>query len=168
MSRAFGTPSTVTRNDPDLSCVALNEWFNKRWTSRWSSECSSPVPWFPPCPGSHPHTTVYVGKGLRWCIPHLNALTNTFLDIWGLLYACSLLFAHVSPSCWSSILVIVFQKPPHTDTFSLQIMPGTVVVLPLMFKPWENTVMPLVKMYAFMINTLHQTRNSQAFVSWSI
>lgn len=35
MSRAFGTPSTVTRNGPDLSCVALNEWFNKWWTSRW-------------------------------------------------------------------------------------------------------------------------------------
>lgn len=32
MSRAFGTPSTVTRNNPDFSCVALND-SRKRRTS---------------------------------------------------------------------------------------------------------------------------------------
>lgn len=52
-------------------------------------ECSSvPVVFFLfPLPSLHHR----VGEGPRWCFPHLNAIANTFLDIWGLLYACRLL-----------------------------------------------------------------------------
>lgn len=81
-------------------------------------------------PSSH-HT---VGKGLRWRFPHLNAITNTFLDIWGLLYACSLLFARVLPSCCSSTLSFC---PPHNHIL-LTIIWRTVAS----FKPREDRFTP--------------------------
>lgn len=160
MSRAFGTPSTVTRNDPHLSCVALNEWFSKWWTGRWCSDCSS-VPWFTR-PMLHIHTTVK-DKSLRCCFPHLNA--NTFWDIWGLLYACSLLFAHVLPSCWSSILS--FLKAPHKH-----------ILLKICWALWccypkthgKTVSCPVKCMLSWWIHTTSKVwkRNSQAFISRSI
>lgn len=59
---------------------------------------------------------------------------NAFLDIWGLLYACSLLFAHILPSCWSSILSFLKAPSPSHKHILLKIMSGTVVV----FNPREN------------------------------
>lgn len=48
---------------PYLSCVALTEWFNKRWVSRWWSDLSS-APWF----DSFPPERRSQGKGLAWML----------------------------------------------------------------------------------------------------
>lgn len=122
----------------------------------------------PPPPSSH-HS---VGQGLRRCSPHLNAFTNTFLNIWGLLYACSLLFTRVLPSCWSSILS--FLKAPRTRGH-LRKRRALWCWYPKCkkTKTWEATFMSLIEMYAFTFydeNTTSEVwkRNSQTFVSWSI
>lgn len=150
MSRAFGTPSTVTRNDPDLSCVALNEWFNKWWTSRWWSECSS-IPWFVLFLALFPHHSL--GMGLGRCFPHLNAIVIHF-------------FRHIgapvclqSPvcTCLTQLLVLVsyhFLKAPHTHVL-LKWCWALWCCYPKCLNVIRNCHCSRIK-YAFMINTLHQ------------
>lgn len=91
-------------------------------------ECSS-VPWFPLSQLSRLHTTVRERASddvfLTWM--------QLFLDIRGLLYACSRL---------TQLLVlhsfICFESPTRT----LKVTSGTVVSSPLMFQPWEDRLTP--------------------------
>lgn len=103
-------------------------------------ECSS-VPWFAlfPLPSSHHR----VGEDPRWCLPHLNAIANTFLDIWGLLYACSLLFLLTSyPAAAPQYLLFFFFffKPLHKHIL-FKIIWRTVAS----FKPRGDSFTPLEK-----------------------
>lgn len=141
MSRAFGTPSTVTRNDPDLSCVALNEWFNKRWAGRWCSDCSF-VPWFRPFFQFHLGTTVQtLFSSLECFLRHMGA-----------------------PVCLQSPVCSRLTQLLVLDPFIFLKAPRKHILLKQRRALWwcypkcsnhGKTVSCLVKMYAFM-NTLHQ------------
>lgn len=162
MSRAFGTPSTVTRNDPDLSCVALNEWFMKRWASRQCVERSS-------IPRQalfllHLNTTVQE-RPVTWRFPHLNAILLTPHTIG------SSMPVRRRPTRLAALSFCIFESPPtHAHTHPVFYCLALWCCYPLCLRRGKtlSCLKQNVCIYGKCTTSDISERNSQAWVYWPI